>query len=614
MTQRKCSRPQRPRRGAVAVLVALLLIFIMGMVAFGVDIGYIVLVRAQLQNAADSAAMAAVPAMIDDVDAVYDAANLYAGKHWAGGQNVALETSDVEIGTWDSDAETFTPSGGSSGNAVRVTARRNAVPLFFGVVLGRQTFNAEASAVAMSNPRDICFVVDLSGSMNDDTEPAWVSDYLDGHYAGQGYGSVGSDLIQNVYTDFGFGTYPGTLEYWGSSLGVTSDSNAYANMTKNGGPLTLASIPVAYRIVSGDSEAQRKKKCYSWIMDKRLKLVVMPNAKPTINSTVTSSYNYWERYLDYVVYQKSVSGRGTIPSLVSSSYRVTGLNNPNGDSYPSISSSTPSGYLNKYGYRTYVNFMMDFGRDVLAGGTHPPLSTSSADCPWHTESVGDDSFSFPPREQPTHASRRSMIAAMQVVEEMNADIANLAVRDWVSIVTFDHLSSGGPVVAQALTGDYDDAKEVCTHFQAVGDNQSSTATESGLIKAHDHLTTAGRTNTGKVVVLLTDGVPNLYSSSNSTINSYMTAHSNDDYYGSGYAKNAPLMQSDILHAGGYYLYSVGLGLGTDYDFLDRMARMGNTANDDGETFRGSGNPTDYEAVLTSIFEQIIRSPKARLVK
>jgi hypothetical protein len=583
-------------------------------VAFGVDIGYIVLVRAQLQNAVDSAAMAAVPAMIDDVDGVYNAANEYAAKHWAGGQYVALETSDVEIGTWDVEAGTFTPSGGNSGNAVRVTGRRLNVPLFFGAVLGRKSFDAEAQAVAMSNPRDICFVVDLSGSMNDDTEPVWVTSHIDSTYAAE-YGNVGSDLMQDVYEDFNFGTYPGTLEYLGATLSVPEGSGAYATMTANGGQLAQASIPVAYRILNTDNEATRKHKCYSWIMDTRL-TAIMPNALPAIDSTNTTSYNYWERYIDYVIRQSSAGSRGTIPSIVNSTYRVTGLNNPNGSSYPDIPDDAPNSSRNYFGYKTYVSFMMDLGRDVTAAGTYTPLSLSSTDCPLHTESVGDDSFSFPPREQPTHASRRSMIAAMQVVEEMNTGIANTNVRDWVSVITFDK-TSPGPVVAQALTGEYDDAKEACASLQAVGDNAASTATESGLIAAHDHITDFGRANTGKVVVLLTDGVPNLYSSSGSDISSYMSANSSSNFYSSGSsnnAKNAPLMQADIMRAGGYYLYSVGLGLGTDYDFMDRMARMGDTANDDGETFRGSGNPTDYEAVLTDIFEQIIRSPKARLVK
>ncbi len=612
MTRPRRSRAEQPRRGAVAVLIALLLVFIMGMVAFGVDIGYIVLVRTQLQAAVDSAAMAAVPAMIDDVEGVYDAANLYAGKHWAGGQYVGLDTTDVEIGTWDVEAETFTASGGSSGNAVRVTARRMSVPLFFGVVLGRKSFDAQASAIAMSNPRDICFVVDLSGSMNDDTEPAWVTAHIDSVYAAE-YGDVGSDIMDDVYADFSFGDYPGTLEYLGQTLSVPQGSSAYANMTANGGPMTTTAVAPAYRIVSTDNEATRKRKCYSWIMDQRL-TAIMPNVKPTINSTVTSSYNYWERYIDYVVRQASAGTRGTIPSIVNTTYRVTGLNNPNASSYPTIASDTPNSSRNWLGFKTYVSFMMDLGRDVTAAGTYTPLSRFSADCPWHNEVVGDQTFSFPPREQPTHASRRSMIAAMQVVEEMNEGIANHNVRDWVSIVTFDHLSSGGPVVAQALTGDYDDAMNACRYFQAVCDDKSSTATESGLIAGKAHIEDAGRENTGKVVVLLTDGVPNLYSSDNGDINDYMSDNPNDDYFDSGYAKNAPLMQADIMKAGGYYLYPVGLGLGTDYDFMDRMARMGNTANDAGEAARGSGNPTLYEEVLRDIFEEIIRSPKARLVK
>ena len=41
------------------VLAALLMILLVGMIAFAMDIGYIVLVRSQLQTAADSAAMAA---------------------------------------------------------------------------------------------------------------------------------------------------------------------------------------------------------------------------------------------------------------------------------------------------------------------------------------------------------------------------------------------------------------------------------------------------------------------------------------------------------------------------------------------------------------------------
>src|SRR5258707_15346686 len=46
------------RRGAVTVLVALLTVPFLGMVAFAVDIAWIVQSRSDLQNAADSAALA----------------------------------------------------------------------------------------------------------------------------------------------------------------------------------------------------------------------------------------------------------------------------------------------------------------------------------------------------------------------------------------------------------------------------------------------------------------------------------------------------------------------------------------------------------------------------
>ena len=46
------------------------------------------------------------------------------------------------------------------------------------------------------NPRDIAFVVDLSGSMNDDTTP--------------GSSTCNTGLMQTVYNEFGFGTYPGS--------------------------------------------------------------------------------------------------------------------------------------------------------------------------------------------------------------------------------------------------------------------------------------------------------------------------------------------------------------------------------------------------------------------
>jgi hypothetical protein len=62
------------------------------------------------------------------------------------------------------------------------------------------------------------------------------------------------------------------------------------------------------------------------------------------------------------------------------------------------------------------------------------------------------------------------------------------------------------------------------------------------------------------------------------------------------------------------VFPVGVGLGTDYDYMDRLARLGGTSDEDGQSARGSGNPAEYEQRLTEIFEEIITNPKVRLVQ
>jgi len=54
----KLVSPSQARQGAVAPLMAFLLIVLLAMAAFAVDMGYLVLAREQLQNAADAAALA----------------------------------------------------------------------------------------------------------------------------------------------------------------------------------------------------------------------------------------------------------------------------------------------------------------------------------------------------------------------------------------------------------------------------------------------------------------------------------------------------------------------------------------------------------------------------
>lgn len=608
-----------PRRGAMLAVAAVLVTILLGIIAFGLDLGFVVLVRTQLQAAADSAAMAGAASMGLPRGEMVSVAQGFAAHHSAGGRPINLLPADVEYGVWDATTRRFTPSV-AMGNAIRVTTRVDGstggeAPLFFGRVFGHMSFAQKASAVAMANPRDIAFVVDLSGSMNDDTEPCWATAEVDRIFGSEGYPTVGGELVQQLYDDFGFGVFPGELEHLGQTFGVANGEKTYADLTKDGGPLTKGNIPARYRIHPNDNEAARKAKAYSAIIDYQLARL-MPNASPPLTS---ANYAYWEKYIDYACRWTTVTGRGVIPPGQNRNYHITGFNNPNRNTYPSAGG--PNAYRNMLGYRTYVQFMLDFGRDTpVVGSEYAPVSTHSPYCPWRDESTPGGTFLFPPSTQPMHAARRALIAAIDVLRKRNASVPDHTQRDWVSIVTFDRIASGGPVVEQVLTGDYEAAMQVCTRLQTVSDIGASTATESGLIAAREHLAPeseggSGRMQTNKVVVLLTDGVPNLYSSDSREINRYISQNPSSGFYSGGaYAFNAPLMQAMQMQARGWHLFPVGIGLGTDYDFMDRMARAGGTASERGQSPRGSGNPAEYERRLTEIFEEIITSPQVRLVQ
>ena len=339
----------------------------------------------------------------------------------------------------------------------------------------------------------------------------------------------------------------------------------------------------------------------------------MPNAKPAPNSS--SNYAYWEKYLDYII--------GPLNSAPPNqdSDRITGFNNPNRSALPNAKSSHVGAFCNKLGYITYLQFMMDHGRDLSPiDGIYVPLSTRSPHCPWHDESTAGGNFSFPPRCQPLHATRRALIAAMQIVKRKNLPLSNNAQKDWVSIISFDRLNNGGPIVKQTLTADYDQAMEACTRLQATGDKGAATATDAGLIFARKHIRSTdeggrGRMTTNKVVVLLTNDAPNLYISDPDDVAAYINSSDSRDFYPSGdIRRNAPLAVAARMNEDHWTVFPVGVGLGTDYDFMDRMSRIGGRANQGGRSPRGSGNPAEYEQRMADIFREIITTPQVRLVQ
>lgn len=129
----------RQERGAVAVAVAVLLTGLVGLTGAATDLGVVYTARGQLQNAADSAALAAAknmlsqdPVTLDAIttpDAARATAHQFSNANMALGKSLTLLDPDYTIGLWDLDAEVFTQTGASADpndiNAVEVTLRKD---------------------------------------------------------------------------------------------------------------------------------------------------------------------------------------------------------------------------------------------------------------------------------------------------------------------------------------------------------------------------------------------------------------------------------------------------------------------------------------------------------
>ncbi len=172
-------RPPSVRRpGASAVLTLFLLLPLLLVAAFALDLNYIWVTDAELQNAADAAALAGASRLVVPGQAATsgttnasqltlmkqsasqnatDTAQAYAQRHWAGGAQLVLNRSDVVVGADYPPADT----SAQFPNYVRVTVRRDAtvstgpLPLFFGGMFGTPTSSRQATAVATLRSQNV---------------------------------------------------------------------------------------------------------------------------------------------------------------------------------------------------------------------------------------------------------------------------------------------------------------------------------------------------------------------------------------------------------------------------------------------------------------------------
>lgn len=158
---------RRQRRGNILFLSALLLVGMLGMVAFSIDTGVINVARSQLQNSADAAAIAGAwklmpaPALTTPNYVSLESDAREAAEEFAALNKVLLAAptlaqDDVQVGYIANPRDPLSPfvvGGFNRPNAVQVRVRRTAdqngsISLSFARVIGTNSASAQAQATA----------------------------------------------------------------------------------------------------------------------------------------------------------------------------------------------------------------------------------------------------------------------------------------------------------------------------------------------------------------------------------------------------------------------------------------------------------------------------------
>ena len=222
------SRFSQKRKGVVIILSAALMIVMVAMLAFSVDVGYIVTVQSELDRAVDAGALAGAGTLVDGQTEANQSVYEFIALNPVGNNTLTPEEVEIVTGEWNADLRSFLPNT-ESPSAIRVRAQRIGQPLFFARVLGHDVFDVSSEAIAIYQPRDIVLVLDCSASMNDDSELR--------HISSIGQAAVEANLLQ-IYQELGSPSI-GNLQW--EPVYISSDNTSTVKSV-----LGLTEVPYPY--------------------------------------------------------------------------------------------------------------------------------------------------------------------------------------------------------------------------------------------------------------------------------------------------------------------------------------------------------------------------------
>jgi hypothetical protein len=165
---------------------------LIGFLALAVDIGMLAVARTQAQAIADTAAMTAARTLNGapnpDLTVPITNAQLVASHNQVLSDSVQAAEVSVVLGAYHYDParQTFVPqyppTPPDNYNLASVTVTHGHPSAFSGI-FGAPSLNVSATAVAAHRPRDVCIVLDYSGSMNNESD-LWNAESYVGSFQG----------------------------------------------------------------------------------------------------------------------------------------------------------------------------------------------------------------------------------------------------------------------------------------------------------------------------------------------------------------------------------------------------------------------------------------------
>ncbi len=554
--------------------------------ALSLDLGAMYVAKTELQACADAAALAAAGQLVqenggDPLIAAREAAGVIAQQNVVIGTHAGLGENDVEFGRAAYDANTgrftFQPNV-EPYDSVRVTVRRTEgseggpLTLSFANIFGHATKGLWARAAAVLLPRDIAVVIDLSGSMNDDSEIRHVNAFQG--ETGEWRDAVDINLrdiwaaIDGPAPDRPYVPGPdGQTQYAG-------DTGPTVYEMKQWGTLI---VPDAYNPAS-DPGLWYIRPYYS-----------------TSSSAISSSlqargYNSTERAVlmnGSYDYNASSQWRNRVGVILGLARWHSGYSNPafpgGGNGNTTIGDSEVVWYDKPEWYNdswsNYINY-------VASGSSTMVQAESGMRYRFGLKSFVNYVLEYRPRHEETPVLCDTPEQPLQAVK----DAVNAMVGVIEALDSLDHISL--EVFAQSVRHEVNLSDDLWAVPNRLYQRQAAhydhtTNIAGGLSQGiNELLSSRGRPAAAKIIVLMSDGKPNTDESGN---------------YGgfSSYIREQCLEQAQRAKDNQMRLYTISVGEDVDRELMQEMAAIAN-----GQEFQAAGTPEEYTEELEAIFRTL----------